>query len=1722
MKKILTTVIVLYLALGATGQVNISYPQGAESLDVCRDSSELEVSLTITDIDADNASVTVNLPNGIVYIAGSLVSGSSNNGLTIAEGTISDLNQPTFTIAPADLVNGDQLTFTLTRTAECSALVAAQGGAVFKDSIIVETDAGMVSEENPLLNTYDVLFPSISLLTPIAVTGAVNSTHDRDIKITNGGFGCLNEVSFYCVNTDVTHNSLTASGTIISSVQTSGDTTFYLLDAAIIAGFGNGDACFDNGEEITLVENFTINNCAASTVYNASWGCNGSVCQEQSKNGQINISNGVPNISTQEVLVSSGNSCVNAVFEVTYTNNGTEASAGAGTAYGMIFKFGMGYSNSILYQTFEHYTNFSVGGVALADTLVNGYGNLIDSPHFVNMAELTSDPDGAGVGLDDLDGDGQYDDLPVGASVVIRVEVEYACETACPSEHYYQRFQNQTCYLDQCSTPKETAIISRSDVLSYYEGSDGTTTNGPTDVTDNEVITFEVCHNYRLGIYGGLGCPTDTVSLRLILPSGITYSGNPTMDGSAATGSVSGDTLLVSGELNNGASLSVCFTTDLTFSCADWNGDALDIPTQVVYNCDNSCDCIQQWGCDDLNLVPHCPGCVDGGLTTNYAWSERLSLGYADPSGTSFADPATLNPGNLKIAMPCDSVRIYATSEQIGATTYDNAFLQMKYTMLGGVEAFNVTGGQVDIVDVSTGITYTCDLPPFVKTTVVDTVFHNWDFTTLIGDPACGIPAGFMFEQNDSVNVYVDVKIAENPALDFVPANTLSGLRFKHYNIDPITSEERYCDTWGAELYLHKRDYILWVGSGGVNNGCNSYSNWMSFRFRHGASDIYPGEIRPYSKVDSFVVTINNGDIYDPSVVPVIWSRGTPEDGYPGDEIITNLSPPIISGNKLIWVNDGSWPLGDMIVTDHSAYYVLFNLMTTCGSVNGTVNYKVYSTAAGDFDDASCYKPVLNQKDRIITNRQPVLAMTDLTGCISATKPIEYWDLEVRNTTGARDAEYVWVGFEDLLSGVNVVNVLDLTNGGTALPLLNYANGKWVELTSLLTGGSTHQIRVEFEYTSCDSEELRVLSSFDCGVYPTDPTELNCTPFETILEIKPAPSEVQINRLEWPMTDQELCDTLFYEIEINSAQLAYLVDPTVEIAMTPGLSFQSDPEVQYPGGTGTWESVAPAITGALAEIDLSMHSAISSTGIPGTQDALAPEERNVRVRFSFITDCNFFAGSKFQFSARGNSPCTEAAIGDGVTSITPPINIIGVTAPYTTTNTIAVPSTFTSCSTSESIGFNVTFSGGASTQPDTAIITLPADLEYDPSSFACTSAAVFCPTFVEAVTDVSGITTVKLVYPAGIPNGTVIDYTLDVNATTSSGCSEPNIKLENIINIAGPACATDPTGFCPEIGVVSGDALATVTIEKPNLTLDDLCGSYLENGGSLDFTLDGAITNTGAAVPAGDSIFIEVFCADSLGQSTGSAIGVIPVPGPIAVNATVIFNGDVSGMCDAENGIVSIISKTGTTGIQNCMCNNESEFYCNQLVLPVECSSFNALAHPDGVMLTWTTATEVDNKGFYIERSRDGVNFEIIGWEKGAGESIERITYTYLDDNIFGDVVYYYRLVQEDLNGVKENACSIVNYNGTTNFSENAYKVFPNPTNNSINIATYSVDQGKDLTINIHSSIGQLVYSGEQHLSYGFNNFNVNVSQLSPGIYFVLIESSDGGFAKYKIVKANE
>ena len=96
--------------------------------------------------------------------------------------------------------------------------------------------------------------------------------------------------------------------------------------------------------------------------------------------------------------------------------------------------------------------------------------------------------------------------------------------------------------------------------------------------------------------------------------------------------------------------------------------------------------------------------------------------------------------------------------------------------------------------------------------------------------------------------------------------------------------------------------------------------------------------------------------------------------------------------------------------------------------------------------------------------------------------------------------------------------------------------------------------------------------------------------------------------------------------------------------------------------------------------------------------------------------------------------------------------------------------------------------------------------------------------------------------------------------------------------------------------------------------------------------------------------------------------------------------------------------------------------------LPVTLSHFRAEHTNAGVVLKWTTESEVDNAGFYIYRSptKDG-EFKVVNptMIQGAGTTGERNEYTWKDSTAKPNVAYYYRIEDISHAGVRKQLATV-------------------------------------------------------------------------------------------------
>ena len=204
-------------------------------------------------------------------------------------------------------------------------------------------------------------------------------------------------------------------------------------------------------------------------------------------------------------------------------------------------------------------------------------------------------------------------------------------------------------------------------------------------------------------------------------------------------------------------------------------------------------------------------------------------------------------------------------------------------------------------------------------------------------------------------------------------------------------------------------------------------------------------------------------------------------------------------------------------------------------------------------------------------------------------------------------------------------------------------------------------------------------------------------------------------------------------------------------------------------------------------------------------------------------------------------------------------------------------------------------------------------------------------------------------------------------------------------------------------------------------------------------------------------------------------------------------------------------SANGTNEVWNINTSRNSGYpfltwqYPSDAPLPVELKSFTVTPIDLNVVLTWQTATEVNNYGFEIERSQAKESWSKVGFVTGNGNSNSPKEYTFSDQPI-KEGQYFYRLKQIDNDGKFEYSKVVeVNYKLPIQFS--LEQNYPNPFNPST-IIKYSVPKTSKVSLKIFDQLGkQVTEVVNEEQAAGNYEIKFNASGLSSGIYFYRLTS---------------
>lgn len=447
------------------------------------------------------------------------------------------------------------------------------------------------------------------------------------------------------------------------------------------------------------------------------------------------------------------------------------------------------------------------------------------------------------------------------------------------------------------------------------------------------------------------------------------------------------------------------------------------------------------------------------------------------------------------------------------------------------------------------------------------------------------------------------------------------------------------------------------------------------------------------------------------------------------------------------------------------------------------------------------------------------------------------------------------------------------------------------------------------------------------------------------------------------------------------------------------------------------------------------------------------------------------------------------------------------------THVITVTGTSGSIVKTRTITFNVlaATSAPALSSPADAASSQPPSPSFSWNSLAGATAykleIATNASFTSIVATVSNLTTTSHTITSSLPANT--QYFWRITATTACG----NL-VSSARSFTTSACGTVTSTDVPKTISSIGAPTITSTLNIPGGgIISDLDVVGLKGTHSYISDLDVKLTS-----PAGTTVLLfDEICgsADNFDLNLDDAAALSSFPCPPIGGVTVkpqgtlsFFNGQnvngtwtltIKDWADDDGG-----SLTGW-GLKICLSSGS---------LPVTWLDFTARRNGEkAVLVQWSTASEVNNKMFEVQRSHDGINFETIGSLNAGGSPRGVQQYLFNDLKPFAGMNFY-RLKQVDVDGRSSfsSIAKVVMPNGKT-----IYTINPNPATSKATFA--ALTEIKKANIKLIDISGKAVYTVYRTILNAGETIEIPVSGFAKGYYLVVIESENGRFTEKLIVQ---
>ncbi len=1541
-------------------------------LNVCGDTDQAVYRLTQapTAPPISNIEVTVELFKGMRAVG--FDAANSSPGVSVV--SLADPTRPVLSIPNLNRAIGNpSADFALILEARCGIKDSIDQNNLLtvSDEIVVDfTAIGSSRSEREVIDPYlaAITFPVFSLIDSLARSPLrVGERVTRFITVANGSFRGYADTVRYQLEQGpgATVEAIRINGVakaFAKTVTPAGDTLIEIVLAGtdfngntIGALAGNGDSRFDPDERLLIEEDVQVLTCSESRIarHTTLFGCDEVYCDQTDIQSDLPIGSGQPVLEIQKTNIFPDvevGYCQAGEFTVWVSNLGRETDPTFGEArdlaLSMIADFGGG-----LAANGYSISQIDVAGVAIP-TLAQVFK--LDT-----IAAFSADPDAAGEGLEDLDGDGFFDDLAVLDSFPVKVYYDFDCSAV-----------NVDDLSDNCANNATTTF----QAFAYYDNACGNRLNGrdinlhsPRNIQDDfeqrtqpdafaEGAAYQVELEFGRLVFNFDNSCSAAAELRayVVLPQGVTVDaatssinrGGPSMPLLGV--SMSADTALLRFSPAGEAFLSGVYTLTLGLSadCTAPLGETI-YPTTVAYYCPD-CSCEHIWICENIvgpwihktsppclvtDLFP-CPQGVQGSSFE----INRTTLGFFDQN---FTNPYDAFSANTKSAIPSDSVLITMNGTVGDNIVGDSLGVIIHYFTPNDetdtVGLFLLGGGTLEWKD---GATWrTCAIPPTIHTLENDTTetWQRYDLSQCLTDNGWNINPGDSILFNGMFEINPDGPILST--YEFV-----EDLRGGFFAVEGGT--ETLCDQFGEVFRVGRPFTVFGVPSNGTfPKGCDPAT--LDFRLtgvNRGYFEEFGNEYRRSARLDSLIIEFDTTILtaYD-DVSVELQVADHPTQGstfYP----VRPLSD--FPDGRYVLMLDTLDHSAELVTSHPFLYNLRVNLTPNCSSIRsstaGNANYPMEATPyyreryyATDIGTGTGVEEVTEDWPLVMTYEDPaILRMDILTPPYQRiTADTAFIQMEICNISTVSRAGRTWLTFNDTTSlQIEEATLIDDPMSPVDLPIEAFTGGHYINMEALeqVNGVNTsvqvcNLVRLKVRTLGCGVNGIRFATGWGCEATPpigwSPDLDQSCIDDFGLSEFEPIAPFLEADLIDQPTAPVDLCTPITMEFQVNNAQSGRAFDILSQFFIPEGLDYVAgSAEVAYPPSEPFQLVVSDLVPNdttlrgfgwQFPDLD-AVHPYLASNGLQGFEAGNPTDSNRFVLRLTFETSCEYRSGSIVYFDAEGNEACGEQTNLAAAESAALEIN--GAIPDGSHVYTVEFdPAARISISTATSpLEILITNVGTDPSDADDVLqMTIPEGYAYEPGTTVGVAPAGYNPG-EPTITVTGGITNLEFALPAGMLPGDAARIRFDVRPDAVTCGDNPQAAMAAVRYMDALCVSQGTTCRIPTDITQGGATFVTIPAGDVFVPVVNVNFATCETADNELVSLDIDLNATGFALN-GAPVFVTLYYdtdGDELGTAADDAIDTQSLSN---TSGETTVNFSFSGSLDRDwlNDLILFVDSTG-------------------------------------------------------------------------------------------------------------------------------------------------------------------------------------------------------------------